>query len=157
MKLNKHLNAFSGAEIDKAWRDKLLGTTHPYNKSVNNEALFDSLSLNELSRLQQRTFAQANWQLFLPNNAQAEFDLKQSLTLWPTYVNKDSPSPSALINTVLAQKPPQSRTLYVIDAPGSVQTRAIHLARPTTIYCGYRFLIDWYVIGLERIACSSNL
>jgi len=118
LKLNKHLNAFSGAEIDKVWRDKLLGTTHPYNKSINNDALFDSLSLNELSQLQQRTFAQANWQLFLPNHAQTEFDIKQSLSQWPTRIHTDSPS--HIINT---QKPPQSRTLYLIDAPGSVQTQ----------------------------------
>lgn len=118
LKLNKHLNAFSGAEIDKVWRDKLLGTAHPYNKSINNDALFDSLSLNELSQLQQRTFAQANWQLFLPNNAQTEFNIKQSLSQWPTRIHTDSPS--HITNT---QKPPQSRTLYLIDAPGSVQTQ----------------------------------
>ena len=118
LKLNKHLNAFSGAEIDKVWRDKLLGTAHPYNKNINNQALFDSLSLSELSRLQQNTFAQANWQLFLPNHAQTEFDIKQSLSQWPTRINTDSPS--HLINT---QQPPQSRTLYLIDAPGSVQTQ----------------------------------
>ena len=43
-----HLNAFSGAEIDKAWREKLLGPEHAYNKVLNNNELFDSLSLKQL-------------------------------------------------------------------------------------------------------------
>ena len=58
-----------------------------------------------------------------------------------------------LVRTVLVLKSHKT-SKFKYDC---IPIRAIHLARPTTIYCGYRFLIDWYVIGLERTACSSNL
>lgn len=127
LKLNKHLNAFSGAEIDKVWRDKLLGVAHPYNQSINNQALYDSLTLSELSQLQQRTFAKAKWHLFLEGTeaAEAEFDLKQSLALWPSGTNLSLPTtstkPKPLNRATSSIK--QSHTIYLIDAPGSVQTQ----------------------------------
>jgi len=120
LKLNKHLNAFSGAEIDKVWRDKLLGPEHPYNRVINNNALFDSLSLRQLQQIQQQAVTQAQWHLFLPNSLanNAKFDLQASLKLWPLLPNSvpkaDKPE------TV---KPQQIKRIYLIDAPGSVQTQ----------------------------------
>ncbi|MGI2205054.1 M16 family metallopeptidase [Shewanella oncorhynchi] len=120
LKLNKHLNAFSGAEIDKVWRDKLLGPEHPYNRVINNNALFDSLSLRQLQQIQQQAVTQAQWHLFLPNSLanNAKFDLQASLKLWPILPNSVWKADKA--ETV---KPQQIKRIYLIDAPGSVQTQ----------------------------------
>ncbi|MCS6095407.1 M16 family metallopeptidase [Shewanella baltica] len=124
LKLNKHLNAFSGAEIDKVWREKLLGPEHAYNKVLNNDALFDSLSLKQLQQIQQQAASQAQWHLFLPNSQakNAEFDLQASIKLWPlltTSFPKSSPQADKLETTT----PKQTQKIFLIDAPGSVQTQ----------------------------------
>ncbi|MBU1393062.1 MAG: insulinase family protein [Gammaproteobacteria bacterium] len=120
LKLNKHLNAFSGAEIDKVWREKLLGPEHPYNKVLNNDELFDSLSLKQLQQILQQAASQAQWHLFLPNSQvkNAEFDLQASLKLWPA-LDKSLP----LADKPKTAKPKQIKSIYLIDAPGSVQTQ----------------------------------
>ncbi|MGI2070692.1 M16 family metallopeptidase [Shewanella baltica] len=128
LKLNKHLNAFSGAEIDKVWREKLLGPEHPYNKVLNNNELFDSLNLNQLQQIQQQAASQAQWHLFLPNMQakNAKFDLQASIKLWPLLttslpksLSKSSPQADKLETTT----PKQTKKIYLIDAPGSVQTQ----------------------------------
>lgn len=128
LKLNKHLNAFSGAEIDKLWREKLLGPEHPYNKVLNNDALFDSLNLKQLQQIQQQASSQAQWHLFLPNMQakNAEFNLQGSIKQWPMFtkslpksLSKSSPQADKLETTT----PKQTKKIYLIDAPGSVQTQ----------------------------------
>lgn len=128
LKLNKHLNAFSGAEIDKLWREKLLGPEHPYNKVLNNDALFDSLNLKQLQQIQQQAAMQAQWHLFLPNSQakNAELNLQASIKLWPLLtkslpksLSKLSPQADKLETTT----PKQTKKIYLIDAPGSVQTQ----------------------------------
>ena len=128
LKLNKHLNAFSGAEIDKVWREKLLGPEHPYNKVLNNDALFDSLNLKQLQQIQQQAASQAQCHLFLPNMQakNAEFDLQASIKLWPLLttslpksLSKSSPQADKRETTT----PKQTKKIYLIDAPGSVQTQ----------------------------------
>ncbi|WAL79760.1 M16 family metallopeptidase [Shewanella sp. DAU305] len=128
LKLNKHLNAFSGAEIDKLWREKLLGPEHPYNKVLNNDALFDSLNLKQLQQIQQQAASQAQWHLFLPNMQakNAKFDLQASIKLWPLLttslpksLSKSSPQADKRETTT----PKQTQKIYLIDAPGSVQTQ----------------------------------
>ncbi|PIW62114.1 MAG: insulinase family protein [Shewanella sp. CG12_big_fil_rev_8_21_14_0_65_47_15] len=120
LKLNKHLNAFSGAEIDKLWREKLLGPEHPYNKVLNNDALFDSLNLKQLQQIQQQVAMQARWHLFLPSAQakNAEFDLQASINQWPT-LDKSL----LLADKPEMAKPKQTKRIYLIDAPGSVQTQ----------------------------------
>ena len=128
LKLNKHLNAFSGAEIDKLWREKLLGPEHPYNKVLNNDELFDSLNLKQLQQIQQQAASQAQWHLFLPNMQakNAEFDLQASIKQWPMLtkslpksLSKSSPQADKLETTT----PKQTKKIFLIDAPGSVQTQ----------------------------------
>lgn len=128
LKLNKHLNAFSGAEIDKLWREKLLGPEHPYNKVLNNDELFDSLNLKQLQQIQQQAAMQAQWHLFLPNSQakNAEFNLQASIKQWPRLtkslpksLSKSSPQADKLETTT----PKQTKKIYLIDAPGSVQTQ----------------------------------
>lgn len=120
LKLNKHLNAFSGAEIDKVWRDKLLGPEHPYNRVLNNDALFDSLTLKQLQQIQRQAATQAQWHLFLPSAQapNAEFDQQASIKQWPIW---DKSLPQA--DKPEMAKPKQTKRIYLIDAPGSVQTQ----------------------------------
>ncbi|WP_300476386.1 insulinase family protein [Shewanella sp.] len=124
LKLNKHLNAFSGAEIDKAWREKLLGPEHPYNKVLNNNELFDSLSLKQLQQIQQQAASQAQWHLFLPNMQakNAEFDLQASIKLWPL-LTTSFPKPSQQADKLETTTHKQTKKIFLIDAPGSVQTQ----------------------------------
>jgi len=128
LKLNKHLNAFSGAEIDKVWREKLLGPDHPYNKVLNNDELFDSLNLNQLQQIQQQAAMQAQWHLFLPNSQakNAEFNLQASIKQWPlltTSLPKSLSKSSSHADKLETTTPKQTQKIYLIDAPGSVQTQ----------------------------------
>ncbi|MCS6239583.1 M16 family metallopeptidase [Shewanella baltica] len=128
LKLNKHLNSFSGAEIDKLWRGKLLGPEHPYNKVLNNDELFDSLNLNQLQQIQQQAAMQAQWHLFLPNSQakNAEFDLQASIKQWPmltTSLPKSLSKSSSHADKLETTTPKQTQKIYLIDAPGSVQTQ----------------------------------
>ncbi|MFP8843133.1 M16 family metallopeptidase [Shewanella baltica] len=128
LKLNKHLNAFSGAEIDKLWREKLLGPEHPYNKVLNNDELFDSLNLKQLQQIQQQAASQAQWHLFLPNiqAKNAEFNLQASIKQWPmltTSLPKSFPKSSSHADKLETTTPKQTKKIYLIDAPGSVQTQ----------------------------------
>ncbi|BFL82484.1 hypothetical protein LFREDSHE_09340 [Shewanella baltica] len=128
LKLNKHLNAFSGAEIDKVWREKLLGPEHPYNKVLNNDELFDSLNLNQLQQIQQQAAMQAQWHLFLPNSQakNAEFNLQASIKLWPmltTSLPKSLSKSSSHADKLETTTPKQTQKIFLIDAPGSVQTQ----------------------------------
>ncbi|MCS6258660.1 insulinase family protein [Shewanella baltica] len=128
LKLNKHLNAFSGAEIDKLWREKLLGPEHPYNKVLNNDELFDSLNLKQLQQIQQQAASQAQWHLFLPNMQakNAEFDLQASIKQWPMLTKslpKSLSKSSSHADKLETTTPKQTKKIYLIDAPGSVQTQ----------------------------------
>ena len=128
LKLNKHLNAFSGAEIDKLWREKLLGPEHAYNKVLNNDELFDSLNLKQLQQIQQQAAMQAQWHLFLPNSQakNAEFNLQASIKLWPlltTSLPKSLSKSSQQADKLETTTPKQTQKIYLIDAPGSVQTQ----------------------------------
>lgn len=114
LKLNKHLNAFSGAEIDKLWREKLLGPEHPYNTVLNNDALFDSLNLKQLQQIQQQASSQAQWHLFLPNMQakNAEFDLQGSIKQWPmltTSLPKSFPKSSSHEDKLETTTPKQTK------------------------------------------------
>lgn len=128
LKLNKHLNAFSGAEIDKLWREKLLGPEHPYNTVLNNNELFDTLNLNQLQQIQQQAASQAQWHLFLPNSQakNAEFNLQASIKQWPmltTSLLKSLSKSSSHADKLETTTPKQTQKIYLIDAPGSVQTQ----------------------------------
>lgn len=128
LKLNMHLNAFSGAEIDKAWREKLLGPEHPYNTVLNNNELFDTLNLNQLQQIQQQAASQAQWHLFLPNSQakNAEFNLQASIKQWPmltTSLLKSLSKSSSHADKLETTTPKQTQKIYLIDAPGSVQTQ----------------------------------
>ncbi|MBE7214937.1 insulinase family protein [Shewanella benthica] len=146
LKLNKHINAYSGAEIDKVWANIILGDKHPYNQALHNLVLQDELSLSKLSELQQEMRAGANWHLFmsLPANhpvsnlAQSNIltqedlieeaeRLAERLTRSSAVTAKEEAA--ALVNALQATDTAAEsfintdKIIYLIDAPGAVQTQ----------------------------------
>ncbi|QDO82592.1 insulinase family protein [Shewanella psychropiezotolerans] len=152
LKLNKHINAYSGAEIDKVWANIILGNKHPYNQALNNLVLQDELSLSRLSKLQREMRAGARWHLFmsLPANHRVS-DLAQSNILTQEFLiegakrlakllTRSSPvaakdghagreDAAALVKVAQATDTAAEsfintdKIIYLIDAPGAVQTQ----------------------------------
>jgi zinc protease len=133
IKLNKHLDAYSGDEIDTAWAKKIMGIAHPYNQALNNAALTDALSMSALNKVQRRISAQASWMILANAQFSQQADaVKQANTLLQDLASASKThflSPSASLPTALpqnalsARKPNHQKLLYLIDAPGSVQTQ----------------------------------
>ncbi|SQH78266.1 Peptidase M16 [Shewanella benthica] len=152
LKLNKHINAYSGAEIDKVWADIILGDKHPYNQALNNLVLQGELSHSKLAELQQEMRTGARWHLFmsLPANhrasnlAQANIltkevlieeaeRLAERLTRSSAVTAKEgregTEEAAALVkvaqetNTAAESFINTDKIIYLIDAPGAVQTQ----------------------------------
>ncbi|GIU05921.1 MULTISPECIES: insulinase family protein [unclassified Shewanella] len=139
LKLAKHINAYSGAEIDDVWAKKILGEQHVYNQALNDKALADELDLARLNQVRDQIFAQSNWAL-LTNaslgqdkqftsavtkqfeslmSSKAEFEISDADSATSSKNSTDS-----LTNYSPAIAPSNAnKTLFVIDAPGSVQTQ----------------------------------
>ncbi|ABV88759.1 insulinase family protein [Shewanella pealeana] len=64
LKLAKHINAYSGAEIDDVWAKKILGKQHVYNQALNDKTLADELDLSSLNQVRDKILAQSNWAFF---------------------------------------------------------------------------------------------
>ncbi|ABZ78099.1 peptidase M16 domain protein [Shewanella halifaxensis HAW-EB4] len=149
LKLAKHINAYSGAEIDNVWAKKILGEQHVYNQSLNDKTLADKLNLAKLNRVRDTILAQANWAFFANNSLELgannslekEFSAALAKQFEVIAFQQDAfknalpaqdaaPSKNAASDTAsLAQAKPlvslsnSNKTLYLIDAPGSVQTQ----------------------------------
>ena len=129
LKLNKHINAYSGGEIDKVWAKKILGEHHPYNLNLHNPALQNELSPKELIEQQQALLAGSNWHLLVSSNTNdmvAELAKMLTLNLPTTSVNKERKVSADLayrkpLQEVFTQNP--QKQLYIIDAPGAIQTQ----------------------------------
>ncbi|WP_299804651.1 pitrilysin family protein [uncultured Shewanella sp.] len=165
LKLAKHINAYSGAEIDQVWAKKLLGEQHVYNQALNDKALADELDLTKLNQVRDTILAQSKWAFFANNSLERAFDKQpeldfnnspeqgfnkqlergfnkqlergshkepeQSSALLPM-LNKQfetiatqqsqtlTPFPTAKNHTAPSN---DNKTLYLIDAPASVQTQ----------------------------------
>ena len=152
LKLSKHINAYSGAEIDKVWARIILGNKHPYNQALNNHDLQDELTLDKLAELQQEMRAGAKWHLFmsLPANHRVS-NLAQSNIHTQEYLieeaerlakrlTRSSPvtakerregteDAGALVkvaretDTAAESFINADKIIYLIDAPGAVQTQ----------------------------------
>lgn len=152
LKLNKHINAYSGAEIDKVWADIILGDKHAYNQALNNLVLQDELSLSKLAELQQEMRAGANWHLFmsLPANHRISEPVQANI-LTQEYLIEEAERLAELLSrssavtakegregteeaAVLVKVAQETDTaaesfintdkiIYLIDAPGAVQTQ----------------------------------
>ncbi|MFT5704381.1 MAG: zinc protease [Shewanella sp.] len=125
LKLNKHINAYSGGEIDTLWAKKILGEQHPYNQSLRNQALQDDLTNKQLIELQAALLNGSSWHLLTSAKRSDLIELAKILAqeLPQTHTNKKDAISTGFKHTeqVLIQHP--KKRLYVIDAPGAVQTQ----------------------------------
>ncbi|MCZ4338985.1 insulinase family protein [Shewanella colwelliana] len=115
--IGKHMDAFSGNEIESMWADKILSENHPYTKALNNQAQQQALDLTTLKQLQQQVLSQSQWHLIIEDNRPIDADDRASLAqaLQPlnnVFPTQKRPTPSFS---------PYGKTLYIIDAPGTVQ------------------------------------
>ncbi|WP_282167026.1 insulinase family protein [Shewanella japonica] len=67
LKLNKHIGAFTGSEIDTTFRQQLLGQQHPYNLNVRNQSAINELDNTTLQTLHNKIRQQLQWHLFIPS------------------------------------------------------------------------------------------
>ncbi|WP_285163301.1 M16 family metallopeptidase [Shewanella goraebulensis] len=151
LNLNKHIGAFTGSEIDKAFRNQLLGKQHPYNLNIANQELVKALDEPErLSQLHRSTRDKMQWHLFSAtadnsdtHNLSSSHNLSSNMTreiTWPSWLMQNNSHHSAHNgqrgsgnDSTLHESPnadPDSRsklnqkqTIYLIDAPDTVQTQ----------------------------------
>ncbi|BAJ00537.1 peptidase M16 inactive domain family [Shewanella violacea DSS12] len=152
LKLNKHINAYSGAEIDKVWAKIILGDKHPYNQALNNQTLQDELTLDTLAELQQKMRAGAKWHLFmsLPSNHPVSEPVQATILTQEDLIEEAERLAKRLTRSasVTAKEEREARedaralvkearetdiaaeafinkakVLYLIDAPSAVQTQ----------------------------------
>jgi len=139
LKLSKHINAFSGGEIDKVWARLILGEDHIYNLALNNIPLVDNLTHQSLSELQNEMRAGSRWHLLLsfndPGSDSSNEPQKQTELTVASYIGltrklakqlEASEDMSAVSHHILASAALPSnlhKTLHIIDVPDAVQTQ----------------------------------
>ncbi|MBL4912703.1 insulinase family protein [Shewanella schlegeliana] len=138
LKLAKHINAYSGAEIDDVWAKKILGEQHVYNQALNDKALADELDLDKLNQVKKQILAQSNWALLINSSLEQDKVFISALSQQFESNMASTPSTPSVINSEANTKPNlsnstvnnpaiplsnDSKTLFIIDAPGSVQTQ----------------------------------
>ncbi|GAA4898155.1 M16 family metallopeptidase [Ferrimonas pelagia] len=128
LKLAKHIEAFSGSEIERLWMQRVLGETHPYNQALNDKALADSLDGAALQRVHQQARAQSRWTLLSSGEGAVD---PQRLAAYRTRLQPllaasalDGPA-GGLGAPALTQggEADDVPTILLLDAPGSVQTQ----------------------------------
>lgn len=117
--LDKHIRAFNGSEIEEVWADKILGSAHPYNKALNNRELQQSLDKPQLLALLAQTKAQSQWHLLLEGVPQVDDSLREQLTASLSQLGAQQRQEERFVDTFS----PYGKQLFVIDAPGTVQTQ----------------------------------
>ncbi|QYK13570.1 insulinase family protein [Shewanella rhizosphaerae] len=117
--LDKHIRAFNGSEIEEVWADKILGSAHPYNKALNNRELQQSLDKPQLLALLKQTKAQSQWHLLLEGVPQVDDSLREQLTASLSQLGAQQRQEERFVDTFS----PYGKQLFVIDAPGTVQTQ----------------------------------
>ncbi|MCL1051776.1 insulinase family protein [Shewanella abyssi] len=138
LKLAKHINAFSGAEINTVWAKTILGEQHIYNQALNDSSLADSLTLESLNQIREQIQSQADWavltnpKLLQDNREQPQTLLAAALELNNTTgIIKDDNQHIEAQPLSVVPLGNSSKTLYIIDAPGSVQTQ-VRIGYPLT-------------------------
>ncbi|KIO38135.1 M16 family metallopeptidase [Shewanella sp. cp20] len=117
--LDKHIRAFNGSEVEQVWADKILGSAHPYNKALNNRALQQSLDAPQLLALLRQTKAQSRWHLLLEGGPDIDGNLRQKLAASLSQLGQQQADEASFVDTFS----PYGKQLFVIDAPGTVQTQ----------------------------------
>ncbi|WP_051484379.1 insulinase family protein [Shewanella waksmanii] len=120
LKLSKHINAYSGAEIDRTWAKLILGADHPYTQSLNNPKWQNELSMAQLAQIQSNLLQGAQWHLLLSE------PIDNALTTELTPLLAKLPRTSTPITTKALTNTEMSASndkIYLIDAPSAVQTQ----------------------------------
>ena len=132
LKLAKHINAFSGAEIDTVWAKTILGEAHIYNQALNDSELADNLTLAKLNAVRNTILSQSSWAV-LSNQALLSGETGEKSL--PNILLSDAAALSIAVKAATdysdtpQKKQPdialgnEPKNLYVIDAPDSVQTQ----------------------------------
>ncbi len=134
IKLNKHIGAFSGGEIEKTWRQVILGKHHSYNQILDDETLVNELSSSQQQGKQLQTLlaqanAQSQWHLLItssPNTQAIQESIQIMSELLDSNVQGETrPQPIQSLNiNHAASSPHKSRPkITLIDAPNTVQTQ----------------------------------
>ncbi|MCL1137601.1 M16 family metallopeptidase [Shewanella pneumatophori] len=126
LKLAKHINAYSGAEIDDVWAKKILGEQHIYNQALNDTSLAAELDLTKLNQVRDKIISQSKWALLtnqsLAKNNEFSAKLAQDLAALTAKSQQVAPQPLSTFKLKVPASNSQ-KTLFIIDAPGSVQTQ----------------------------------
>ncbi|MCG9738178.1 insulinase family protein [Shewanella insulae] len=117
--LDKHIRAFNGSEIEEVWAKKILGGEHPYTKALNNRALQQSLDEPQLLSLLAQTKAQSQWHLLLEGAPQVDDSLRERLATSLSQLGEQQRQTETFVDTFR----PYGKQMFVIDAPGTVQTQ----------------------------------
>ncbi|MCK8044381.1 insulinase family protein [Shewanella sp. 1CM18E] len=135
LKLAKHINAYSGAEIDNVWAKKILGEQHIYNQALNDKSLADELDLAKLNQVRDKIISQSKWAVItnqsLAKNSEFNAKLAQDLAALTAKSQQVAPLPLSTFKLEVPASNSQ-KTLFIIDAPGSVQTQ-VRIGYPLTV------------------------
>ncbi|WP_153915026.1 M16 family metallopeptidase [Shewanella sp. TC10] len=159
LKLNKHIGAFTGSEIDKVFRQQLLGVDHPYNLNINNQELINELTKpKQLQQLHIATRDKLQWHLFTRTFEKSSESFTENNYDWPLWLMQASTIQAPRIQAHTIQGPTidahasnqnltadnnpapstkVAKTIYIIDAPDTVQTqvRVGFVTKNETIGC----------------------
>ncbi len=127
LKLGKHINAYSGAEIDELWAKIILGEQHIYNQALNDESLADTLDLTKLNQIKQQIINQSQWALLtnqsLSQDKQFIASWRQGASAFTEQGAQPATMPTSTTAKSMVSASNTEKTIVIIDAPGSVQTQ----------------------------------
>ena len=106
LKLNKHIGAFTGSEVDKVFRQQLLGVDHPYNLNINNQELINELTKpKQLQQLHIATRDKLQWHLFTRTFEKSSDSFTENNNDWPLWLMQASTIQAAKIQAPRIQAP----------------------------------------------------
>ncbi|MBE8168835.1 MAG: insulinase family protein [Shewanella sp.] len=122
LKLNDKLASVTGNNINSVFQKGLLSKHHPYLKVIGNKRSYDYLSKQQAIDLQQKTAEQLEWHLMI--EAPKQLSSQEFLELSQV---ASSQLPQSKVKgesvTQEVKKLTQSKTIYLLDAPDSVDIR----------------------------------
>ncbi|ABV38429.1 peptidase M16 domain protein [Shewanella sediminis HAW-EB3] len=151
LKLNKHISAFTGSEIEKVWAREILGERHPYNLALNNQELQQALTQVDLIDIQGAILPGSKWHLLISGDDTTKSASLDKLALG---LAKQLPQlPSTDVAAIGSSREDSERIgaaskkqLFIIDVPGAVQTQ---------VRVGYRLPITSLQSDTKGMSISS--
>ncbi|WP_394131817.1 M16 family metallopeptidase [Shewanella maritima] len=89
LKLNKHINAFTGSEVNQHYFSKLLGKQHPYQQNTNNADAINQLDSAAINHTLKQVFQYGQWHVFSAKPAHALNTLSSDLDIKPTLTSSE--------------------------------------------------------------------